>query len=555
MNLLRVFLIVQLMLAALLPVGTASADALITDYPTPYGGFNMVAGPDGAMWFDSQYDHINRIDNTGTVSSYTIPPPAGSSYPSSVLRGITLGPDGNFWVTLGPQNNVAKVTPTGGVTEYQLPYLPLSYPSTYPEDITTGPDGALWFTENNGDAIGRITTDGSLSTYQLSSPQSYPERITLGPDGALWFTESNGDRIGRITTDGSITEYSLPTSTNARSPYGITAGSDGALWFTESNGGKIGRITTSGIITEYTIPTANSIPEGITSADGSLWFAEYASNQIGRITTSGVVTEYPVPTAGSGPLEIAAASDGSLWYANDSNNRVGHVIPQVRSTSLSLMPNSGTSIVNGTASFTAVATNSSNQPAAGITVRYSVSGSVTMTGNCVTDSTGSCSFSYSGPQFAGADLIDVYADNNNNNQQDQGEPTANATMAWDLPANSTTSGSVHGHGKLTANNGHKFNVGFHATNKNGVVSGTCNIVDQTTNSVYDCTNANVLVENSATGRATIFGDITINGQATTYRMDVVDNSATSQPDTFSFVTQGGYSVVGGLDSNAKVTVQ
>jgi virginiamycin B lyase len=223
--------------------------------------------------------------------------------------------------------------------------------------------------------------------------------------------------------------------------------------------------------------------------------------------------------------------------------------------SLSLMPNTGNGVVGGTASFTATATDTSNQPVSGITVRYTVSGSVTTSGSCVTDNTGTCTISYTGPQLPGADLIDAYADNNTNDTLDQGEPTTNASMSWDLPLNATTSGSVHGHGRFTASSGDKFNVGFHAINQNGNVSGACNIVDQTTNMVYDCTDATILIENVTTGQATIFGSITIDGEASTYRIDAADNSATDSPDTFNFVTQNGYNVGGTLDSNAKVTVQ
>ena len=257
----------------------------------------------------------------------------------------------------------------------------------------------------------------------------------------------------------------------------------------------------------------------------------------------------PFSTPGSYTAYVRSQDVAGNW--SSPQNFTFTVYPAA--TNLSLIPTAESGTVGGVASFTATATDINNQPVASLTIRYSVSGSVTSSGSCVTDGTGTCTISYNGPQLPGADLIMAYADNNTNSTQDQGEPTANASMSWDLPASSTTSGWVHGHGKFIAANGDKITVGFHALNQNGTVSGACNIVDQTTGVVLNCTDATVLVKNTTTGQATIFGDITINGQATTYRMDVADNSATSNPDTFNFVTQSGYSVGGTMDKGS-VTV-
>src|SRR5207253_2652238 len=114
-------------------------------------------------------------------------------------------------------------------------------------------------------------------------------------------------------------------------------------------------------------------------------------------------------------------------------------------TNLTVAASSQSGTVGGSASFTATATDPANLPVAGVTVRYSVSGSVTANGSCVTGSNGTCTFSYAGPQLPGADLITAYADTNTSGTQDQGEPSASTGYAWDLPANATTSGDVHGH--------------------------------------------------------------------------------------------------------------
>src|SRR6185312_14513818 len=72
---------------------------------------------------------------------------------------MTLGPDGNFWVTLpspggaSPISSIARITPTGHVTQFPLDS---DYnPSVDPFAITAGPDGNVWFTEPTGNRIGR----------------------------------------------------------------------------------------------------------------------------------------------------------------------------------------------------------------------------------------------------------------------------------------------------------------------------------------------------------------------------------------------------------------
>src|SRR5579871_1637410 len=82
-------------------------------------------------------------------------------------NGITGGPDGNLWFTEGTQNRVAKITPSGNITEFSLPPPPPQNDASTrgPVDIITGPDGNLWWTEDfaQQNAIGRITPTGTIS--------------------------------------------------------------------------------------------------------------------------------------------------------------------------------------------------------------------------------------------------------------------------------------------------------------------------------------------------------------------------------------------------------
>ena len=81
---------------------------------------------------------------------FEYPIPTNGSFPFDIIAG----PDGNLWFTeANPAlGKIGRITPTGAITEYPTPTSDSS-----PEGITAGPGGNLWFTEQGGDAIGKIT--------------------------------------------------------------------------------------------------------------------------------------------------------------------------------------------------------------------------------------------------------------------------------------------------------------------------------------------------------------------------------------------------------------
>jgi virginiamycin B lyase len=238
--------------------------------------------------------------------------------------GLTIGPDGNLWVTQVQSNKVVRVTTSGAVRVFRLSG------GGGPLDITTGPDRALWFTELGHGlrpqfGIGRLALDGSFREFTTGIGE--PEGITSGPDGALWFTDVGHNSIGRITLDGQVTEFAIPTTTSSFNggtfPDRIIVGPDRNLWFTEAATGNIGRITPHGAITEYFAHFANNGgPLGLTlGPDGALWFANPNDRVIGRMTTQGVVTTLFHAPAGVTPYFITTGHDRNLWYTNDGGDK------------------------------------------------------------------------------------------------------------------------------------------------------------------------------------------------------------------------------------------
>jgi Bacterial Ig-like domain (group 1) len=210
---------------------------------------------------------------------------------------------------------------------------------------------------------------------------------------------------------------------------------------------------------------------------------------------------------------------------------------------LMLEPPSGINDVGTNHTITATVTDTLGNPVSGIVVRFSVTGSVTTSGMCTTNAAGQCTFTYAGPSLPGADLISAYADSNNNNVQDPGEPTAIATKAWVLPG--STVGHVTGGGQIMPG-GNKVTFGFNAKSDGGL-RGECNVVDLATRRHIKCTDATALVV--VGNEAWIYGNARDEGTPTTYVIHVVDNDEPGRGhDTFSISTTSGYSASGTLTS-------
>src|SRR2546427_4526559 len=89
---------------------------------------------------------------------------------------------------------------------------------------------------------------------------------------------------------------------------------------------------------------------------------------------------------------------------------------------LTLAPKTATNPVGTQHCVTATVKDQSGNPVPGITVVFSVTGSVNTGGSKTTDANGQPTFSYTGPALPGEDAIKAFADTNNNGTPDSGEP-------------------------------------------------------------------------------------------------------------------------------------
>jgi hypothetical protein len=223
----------------------------------------------------------------------------------------------------------------------------------------------------------------------------------------------------------------------------------------------------------------------------------------------------------------------SEWFASQE--------PVTEPAFVTLSPPTAVNTAGTSHTVTATVTTAAGSPVPDATVFFTVSGSVTAAGQCTTNAQGQCDFTYGGPAFPGADLIRGCADANANNQIDPGEPCGEATKIWIVPA--TTPGQVTGGGWIEPATG-RVSFGFNAQSDGTSVKGNCNVIDHNTMTQIKCRSVDSLVV--AATHATFFGQATVDGVATNYRIDVDDNGEPGSSDTFKIQTDSGYVAAGTL---------
>jgi hypothetical protein len=260
---------------------------------------------------------------------------------------------------------------------------------------------------------------------------------------------------------------------------------------------------------------------------------------------------------GTAPVSIIEAE---FTYTGGDSNLLGYgqfffsteIVPAGPATVM-LSPTAAVNNVGTSHTVTATVTNASGNPVSGSTVLFNVQGADNASGSCTTSASGQCSFTYQGPSLPGADLITGCADANGNNAADPDEPCGEATKAWILPT--STTGQVTGGGQiLNALATDKIAFGFNAKSSSTGVKGECTVVDPSTtkNTKIKCLDVTTLVQTGT--HATFFGHATVDGTATTYRIDVDDlGEPGAGKDTFKIQTDSGY-VAGGTLKNGNIQV-
>ena len=260
-------------------------------------GYGITVGSDGKFYMTgTNYNYTTSryvIGVAAVAGSLVVHDIPSADYGGS--GGLTLGPDHNVWFT--EQKHVAKITPTGTITEYSYPSgaTSNSYGST-----TTGPDGNVWFTEYNNQIVAKVVpATGTITEYSVASLGCNPTSIVSAPDGNLYFSCSN--YLGQITTSGVSARFYDPFGISYF-PEGLKIGPDSNIWFADGNGAYIGEFNPTNIsFTEYVPPyTGGTVYDLALGPDGNFWSPE-SDNKI---------NVYLLKVLGVSPTSLSFASTG-----------------------------------------------------------------------------------------------------------------------------------------------------------------------------------------------------------------------------------------------------
>jgi hypothetical protein len=212
---------------------------------------------------------------------------------------------------------------------------------------------------------------------------------------------------------------------------------------------------------------------------------------------------------------------------------------------LVLSPAADTNPVGTSHTVTATVRAAGGNPVAGVVVRFTVTGSLSASGSCTTDASGTCSFTYAGPPLPGTDVITAYADSDADNTQDAGEPTGGAMKIWALPVTTPLCEiRISDGGRITALNGDTATFGGNArASATGQASGEQVYQDHGPAQPLTVKSLTVLVlVCEAPRQASIYGQASINGSGSSfYRINVQDLAEPGTgSDTYSILLQNGY---------------
>ena len=381
--------------------------------------------------------------------------------------------------------------------------------------------GNLIDRNQTGVNLGRLAWgDGAIRGNTFSN--NLFDGLQGGPKNSL-IEKNSFDRNGRnglaLTSFGNTTDPARGAQNNTISLNCFTGNG-----FTEAGAG----ISFSAFQFPGTISTNKANQNNIV---GNAMGARYPSQAPKLLTprrTGGGRPTVPDCQTDRQPEEMVSMGTDRLTspFAADWVDRHARARAALRARSRSIPP-TATNPVGTLHCVTATVTNAVGVPQSGVTVRFTVTGSVMTSGFATTDVNGQATFCYTGPALPGVDAIRAFADTDNDGMEDPGEPFDVAAKTWILPA--TTPGCeimITNGGWIIANNGDRASFGGNAkADEDGNVSGQEEYQDHGPVDPFNLHgDVTVIVcDTSDPTRATIFGNATIDGSGShTFRIDVQD---------------------------------
>jgi streptogramin lyase len=338
-----------LLLLGLVPVIAATAVAGIISTPTKgkpcvtgfskgfsAGPTHLTLGPDGNLWVnEGQSDQIARFDIRQGRVTREYPVPKGTQ-----LHDLVAGPDGKLWFTgridrlaLGSLDpKTGKVTLYPGVKGAGQPHL------------WWAPDGYLYFAEVDAGRLarfdprtGRITS----SRYNLP-PNSGIHSFAETADGNAWWGLQNADQLARFNLKTHTFDKFVKLPKGGGPHWLVYVPQDNAIWIAFAYSNNLGRYDLrTGKVRIFDTPLDPESPDkfsGLTLfptltqmvADRqgqALWAATASGAEILRFDLKTHTIKAVTCGLGFGGVTLTIASDrrGRLWVAEPVAQRLGRI--------------------------------------------------------------------------------------------------------------------------------------------------------------------------------------------------------------------------------------
>jgi virginiamycin B lyase len=218
----------------------------------------IAIGADDRLWIGGGVGgrtggRIFRLDpRSGRLHTFRRPGLGGETH------DLVAGPDGRVWFLTG-RDRIGRIGVDGTVRTFAWPTIHDI------DDLAVGPNGALWFSSHR--RINRLRTSGAITTFSHTAV-GRAVALTAGPDGNLWFVTPAASRIGRITPEGRFSLVRSPDVVVGERGVDALADSDG-LWLTSTGNDRVAHVSTHGTITTAAVgPLSDGLALG---EDGDLW--------------------------------------------------------------------------------------------------------------------------------------------------------------------------------------------------------------------------------------------------------------------------------------------
>jgi hypothetical protein len=516
----------------------------------PWGGpFN--SHPESCVLNGAGDVYVGQADGSRDVLKFS---PGGALLAS---YDVATGPRGSDWIDLAADQCTLFYTSEGNTirrfdvcTNAQLPDFATGFTnpgsSTICYALRIRPNGEVMVACT--DTVYRLSPAGAvIQSYPLPAGEtSILFAMNLDPDNAsFWTAGFSSGNIYRIAIDTGalITQFAAGSAVEGLAIFGEITVARPPASLTLAPKTDTNPVGTQHCVTATVKDAQGQTLEGVTvqfSVTGTA--GNSASGSVDTDANGEAQFCYQGPTT-PGDDAITAYADSDKDGVQDpgepSDVATKHWIPGPPAT-LTLTPETDTNPVDAQHCVTATVKDSFANPTPGITVRFSVTGSVTTSGSATTNAAGQATFCYTGPALPGSDVITAFADTNSNGVQDPGEPSDTASKTWVLPV-STPGCKVTNGGRFTATNGDKATFGGNA--KADGLQGQEQYTDHGPAANMNVQSIEILAVtcNVAGTAASIFGTATVNGGGSfDFRIDVADNGEPGGTDTYRIRLSNGY---------------